>query len=509
MGVARIPEAMKCMSMGKAGFGVLASIVLAGVCCVLGNHSRAADEKPLNVLLLTLDDMNWKSTGADGCKVPGITPHIDRLASEGVLFTRGYIMTPMCGPSRAALLTGRYPHCSGMMGHGQQPPKNWAEPELKTPSLSTYLHQFGYRTGAILKNKRCAYLNTWDVRYNELPYGLGHHDRNPETFYQRTKKFIEECEALGKPFFLYANPIDPHDPWPETDWEKKALAEVNPLNPPPGPGRKYKPEEVEVPACLPDVKGMRENLVPYYESVHRGDACIGGVLRALEESGQADHTMIIFLSDHGMGVPGAKNMLYQDGTRTPIIFKLPGKTAAGRVDERSIVSAIDIMPTVIEACGLPPVKGIEGQSIHEVLTGARKQAERTHALTTFDYWGDSTEAHFYPQRSIINGDYCYIWNSYVQRYDRKKVVPMPWNDVVEPSMKHSQKLVERIAAFKARPVEEFYDLSKDPGCWNNLIDDEAYREKVAEFRSVLKQEMERTKDPERFFYKPPASGSSK
>ncbi|HKK17656.1 MAG TPA: sulfatase [Opitutales bacterium] len=462
----------------------------------------AGEGRPLNVVLLTLDDMGWGTSGVEGCKVPGVTPNIDRLASQGKLFTHGYVMVPMCGPSRAALLTGRYPHSSGMMGHGKQPPPLWEEPTVKTPSLSTYLHQLGYRTGAILKNSRTDYLNIWDVTYDELPVGAGFHDRNPDSFYQRSKAFIAEAATLGQPFFLYANPIDPHDPWPGTKWERKALREYNPNNPYPAPERRYSAEEVDVPTCLPDLPWVREQLVPYYESMHRGDACIGAILQAIEDSGQADHTLVIFLSDNGMGVPGAKNTLYQHGTRTPIIMKLPGVIEAGSVDDRSIVSAIDLMPTILEACRLPPVEWIEGRSIYNVLVGEKEQADRDYALTTFDYWGDSEEAHFYPQRSIINGQYCYIWNAYVQRSNGTKVVPMFWNDVLLSGNGKNKIAEERIAYFKNRPVEEFFDLSKDPGCWNNLIDDKNYQEEIARFRAILKREMMESKDPERFIYDP-------
>ena len=459
--------------------------------------SAAADKpkEPLNVLLITLDDMGYATTGADGCEVPGITPHIDSLASEGILFTHGYVMNPMCGPSRAALLTGRYPHLNGMMGHGSQPPEFWQEPFVKTPALSTYLHDFGYRTGALLKYSRSDFLNTWDVTYDELPYGVGFHDRNPESFYQRTKAFIADSQKRGQPFFLYANPIDPHDPWPDTKFEKDSLAKWNPHRPYPEPSRRYTSEEVDVPECLVDTPDIRKNLIPYYESMHRGDECIGGILKALNESDQADNTLVIFLSDNGMGVPAAKNTLYQHGTRTPVIMKLPGKIKPGTVDAKSIVSSLDLMPTIIEACQLPPIDGIEGRSIYDVVTGKKAQTDRPYAFASFDYWGDSTEEQFFPQRSIINKDFCYIWNSFAQR-DDEKVVPMYWNNIVESSLSDSPKMANRIEFMKNRPVEEFYDLSKDPGCWNNLVDDANYQDKLNHFKALLKQEMTTTNDPE-------------
>lgn len=463
-------------------------------------EAPAVKTKPLNILFITLDDMGYGTSGVEGCRTPNVTPNIDKLASEGILFTHGYVMVPMCGPSRAAMLSGRYPHCSGVMGHGRQPPKSWKEPNVKTPTLSAYLHDSGYRTGAILKYRQSAHENTWDVTYDEGPYGVGFHDRNPDSFYERTKAFIASSKAMEKPFFLYANPIDPHDPWPNTAWEKRAFVEFKPDRRYPDPPRKYTAEEVDVPVCLPDLPDVRQNLVPYYESLHRGDACVGNVLKALDDSGQADNTMVVFLSDHGMDVPGAKNTLYPHGTRVPIIIKLPGRTKPGTIDRHSIVCAIDLMPTIVEACRLSPVEGIEGRSVYDVIVGKKEKTDRNYALTSFDYWGDSEEMHFYPQRSIVNKEYCYIWNSYIQRYDGEKVMPMPWNNIVQSSVDEDKRLATRMGVLKKRPVEEFYDLSKDPGCWNNLIHDKEYQEQVNRCRTTLKQEMMESNDPERSYF---------
>ncbi len=189
-------------------FLLLGLHVLLGGC----NLSDPGDDRRLNILLLTLDDMGYGTTGVEGSKVPGITPHIDELASQGLLFTHGFVMTPICGPSRSALLSGRYPHLNGIMGHGEQPPELWQQPEVLTSTITKYLHEAGYTTGAILKARRARF-NVWDVVYLESPFGVGHHDRNPASFYERTKAFIASAKAEGKPFFLYANPIDPHRPW--------------------------------------------------------------------------------------------------------------------------------------------------------------------------------------------------------------------------------------------------------------------------------------------------------
>jgi len=458
-------------------------------------------ETPLNVVILTLDDMGYGTTGTEGCSVPGITPHIDKLASEGIMFRHGYVMTPICGPSRAAILSGRYPHCSGMMGHGKQPPELWEEPDVKTPSISTYLHDNGYTTGAILKLRRSEYLNTWDTVYHEFPMGVGFHDRNPDSFYKRTKAFFESAKNNKKPFFLYANPIDPHRPWDGTEEEQDDLAWWNKNNRYPEPSRKYSEDEIEIPEFLVDLPEIRKALVPYYNALHRGDECIGAILKAIDESNAAVNTLVIFLSDHGMGAPGAKSTLYHDGVRTPIIMRWPGKIKKGIVDNKSIISSIDIVPTIIDAVGLPPLTSIEGKSVYDVITGKTDQTVRDYAYAAFNYKSQSTEEQFFPHRVIINESFCYIWNSYVERSDGTKQKPNGWMDVVNSSLDESEKLKQKIDHMSDRPPEEFYDLGKDPGCWDNLINNKDYQEQIKKFRNDLKKEMFSTNDPERFYYK--------
>jgi N-sulfoglucosamine sulfohydrolase len=460
------------------------------------NNKREQKEEPLNVVLITLDDMGYGTTGVEGCTVSGISPYIDKLASEGITFTRGFVMSPMCGPSRAAILSGRYPHCSGMMGHGTMPPPLWEEPLTKTPSISTYLHDRGYTTGAILKLSRSKYLNTWDTEYHEFPFGVGYHDRNPESFYARTKDFIESAKKSDKPFFLYANPVDPHRPWDNTEQEKEMLAKWNPDKRYPEPSRKYSTEEIEVPEFLLDLPDIREALVPYYNALNRGDECVGSILQAIDDSDMGDNTLVIFLSDHGMGAPGAKNTLYHDGIRTPIIMRWPGKIEAGVIDDNSIVSVIDIVPTILDAAGLPSLGEIEGKSIIDVLLGKASQTERAYAYASSNYRSSCTPEQFFPHRAIIDESFCYIFNSYVIRSDGKKAKHSEWMDVVNSSLTKSEKLKNKIDYMVYRAPEELFDLKEDPGCWNNLAEEAEYAGTLEDYREKLHEEMQETADPE-------------
>jgi N-sulfoglucosamine sulfohydrolase len=460
------------------------------------NIKPELNEEPLNIVLITLDDMGYGTSGVEGCTVPNITPHIDKLASEGITFTHGFVMSPICGPSRAAMLTGRYPHCSGMMGHGTQPPPLWQEPVVKTPSITTYLHAKGYTTGAILKLSRTKYLNTWDIEYNEFPNGVGFHDRNPKSFYTRTKDFINGAKNSKKPFFLYANPIDPHDPWDNTQQEKENLAEWNPDNRYPKSSIKYSTDQIEVPEFLIDLPDIREALVPYYNSLHRGDECVGSILQAIDDCDMRDKTLVIFLSDNGMGAPGAKNNLYHYGIRTPIIMRWPKKIKEGVIDEKSIVSSIDLVPTILDAAGLPSLEEIEGKSIIDVILGKSAQTNREYAYASSNYYANSKPEWFFPHRAIIDKSFCYIFNSYVVRSEGKKAKINEWMEVVNLSLSKSEKLKKKIDYMVYRAPEELFDLKKDPGCWDNLASDPEYAEKLREYRKKLLKEMQETADPE-------------
>ncbi len=463
--------------------------------------SDAAASQP-NILLMTLDDMGFGTTGAEGCTVPGITPNIDQLAAEGMLFTQGFIMTPICGPSRGAILSGRYPHNSGMMGHGKQPPANWTPPKQETPTISRYLREKGYHATAILKHKRNAPFNTWDISYDEAPYGVGHEDRSPAVFKERTSDAIRQAQKAGKPFFIYANPIDPHKPWSRTEWEKEALRTWNPDKPYPDPGRRYHPDEIEVPTNLPDLPGVREKLVPYYESLHRGDECIGAILEALDESGLKDNTIVVFLSDNGMGTIGAKAMLYHHGLRTPMILRWPGKVAAGKVDKHSVISSVDIFPTILEAIGQPEIEALEGRSFLPLALGKRERGERTHAYAAHNYYGDSTPEWYFPQRAIIDGDFCYIWNAYVKQPNGDRpFLPDGWKDVLDGYLTDEHpEVVAKVDSIVNKVPEELFDLRTDPGCWKNLVNDPKHAEVLNRYRAILENEMTSSNDPQLKFW---------
>jgi len=476
---------------------VLSKVGVAVVLLLAAGIVSAADRP--NVLLLTVDDMNWDSLGVTGCSIPGISPNIDALASRGVRFHHAHVTSTICGPSRNAILSGRYPHGSGSMGHGQMPPVGWESPEITTPRLDSYLHNNGYYTAAILKNSR-QLSPSFDLRFHEKGFGVGFEDRNPDSFYERTQLVIENAKKSDQPFFLYANSIDPHDPWPRTEREAALREEYNKGGKDyPQASTHYDPSIIDIPSYLPDAPEVRQYLAPYYDSVHRGDACLGAVIKALDDSGVADNTVIVFLSDHGMWPPGGKRSLYDNSTRTPLIVSWPGRIPQGVVDMEHMASSVDIMPTILEAIALPEVKGLEGKSLWPILQGKKPKQWREYVYAANNYFGSSEAKDYYPGRAWIGKEHLYVFNIHAKRDpDRLNQFDTyhEFMHVLNAIGERDPRIAKRVDTISYRPPEEFYDITKDSGCWNNLINNPEYEVIIEKYRNSLAKEMDATEDPE-------------
>jgi N-sulfoglucosamine sulfohydrolase len=169
-----------------------------------------ADAQRPNVLLITVDDMHWNSVGAFGCPLKGITPNIDRLATQGMRLQRGHVSVAICMPTRAVWMTGRYPHRSGALGFNEINPG--------VPTLVEALHAAGFLTGLMAKEPHVVPSRhaAFDVLVPAKDLGSG---RNPQLYAERSKEFFERAKASGKPFFLMANTQDPHRPFAGSDQE--------------------------------------------------------------------------------------------------------------------------------------------------------------------------------------------------------------------------------------------------------------------------------------------------
>ncbi len=429
-----------------------------------------------NVLLLTADDMNYDSLGFAGSKVDGITPHLDQLAKEGIWFQQAHVTVAVCQPSRQCLLTGRYPHRNGSMGF--HPVQN------DVPTLAEMLKSADFHLGILGKviHLRPDAKFPWHYERDEEVLGRG---RNPQKYYEFSKEFLQQAKTAGKPFFLMANSHDPHRPF--------AGSEASTPKNYPAPPRTYKPGEIVVPAFLPDLPEIRTELAQYFSSVRRCDQVMGEILRALDESGLAQNTIVIFLSDNGIAMPFAKSNCYLTSTRTPWIMRWPGKIAPQRVDQDHFISSIDFMPTILEIMGMALPDGTDGRSFLPLLMG-HKQDGRAQVFTCYnEAFGNKA----YPMRAIQDKRFGYIYNRWSdgnKKYFTEGMSGLSFK-AMQAAASDDQAIAHRVALLEHRVKEELYDFAADPSALKNLIDDPAFREQRDSMRRELRSWMEKTQDP--------------
>jgi len=442
-----------------------------------GLAATLAPSPPRNVLLITADDMNYNSPGVYGCQVKDITPNIDRLASEGMRFTRAHVTVAVCQPSRSVLMTGRYPYRNG--AEGFQPIRE------DVPTLQERLHAAGYLNGILAKNSHLAPRPKfcWDFYITPEELGQG---RSPALYYQHAKQFFEQAKAASKPFFLMANSQDPHRPFAGSQQELRNFGKHLPYT------RKIEPAEAVIPGFLPDLPDVRQEVAEYFTSVHRSDETAGEVLRALKESSFEDNTLVMFLSDNGMSFPFSKTNCYLTSTKTPWIARWPGRTKPGSVHEQ-FISGIDYTPTILEAVGLPQIEGVDGRSFLPLLKGAAQEG-RDRVFTMFH---ETSARQRFEMRSVQNRKYGYLFNAWP---DGERVFKNESQNgltfrAMQEAARTDPQIAERVKLFLYRLPEELYDFESDPDALHNLIGDPKYKPEIDRLRRQLLDNMTRTADP--------------
>lgn len=436
----------------------------------------------LNILLITADDMNYDTPGVMGCSVADITPNIDKLASEGLLFKQAHVTSAVCQPSRSVLMTGRYPHRNGATGF------NAINEDVST--LQEYLREANYFQGILAKETHLMpqWKFCWDVVIPGQKLGRG---RDPKKFHEHCTSFFQQAKDAGKPFFLMANSQDPHRPFSGSDGEKHREEKTKVKFP--TPSRVIEPEEAEIPGFLPDIPGVREEMAQYYTSCHRCDNAVGAILKALDESGLAEKTVVMFLSDNGISQPFAKTNCYLNSTKTPWIVRWPGVTTPGQIDDSQMISGIDFMPTILDMAGLPADPDLDGRSFKSILEG-QTQEDRDWVYTMF--WQTSARKD-YPMRAYQTTRYGYLYNAWSD--GETEFVNEPVGGLAFRSMKKAadtdKDIADRVHYFQYRTPEEFYDFKKDPNALNNLIDAPEYQEVIREMKTSMLKVMQECGDP--------------
>ncbi|HKA15459.1 MAG TPA: sulfatase [Myxococcota bacterium] len=461
--------------------GLGAGAAAAALSSCFSKKRAPAGDRP-NILFLTADDMGWDSPGCFGGLAPEITPHLDALAASGMRFARAHINISVCQPSRAVMMTGRYPHRNGVTGFRMGVAAG-------VPTLSELLVDAGYETA--LLGKEYHYLPREKYRWRMVVESrrLGG-ARDPAMFAAALRTVIRRAKEAGRPFFIHANSNDPHRPF-------YGGISARPVAPGPAPSRIYKAGEVKVPGFLPDLPEVRTEVAQYCSSVRRLDDAVGAVVDALAAEQVAEHTLVLFLSDNGMSFPFAKASCYFASTRTPLVAVWPGRIAAGAVDEAHLVSAVDLAPTLLEIA-VPEVLdsgslALDGRSLLP-LFGGGTQPDRDEAIATFH---TTSAGRSYEMRAVYHGRWAYIWNPWADgmtAFHSESQTGLSMRAMREAA-RSDPAIAERVQQFLFRAPEELYDFVTDPNSLVNLAADSEHASDLTMLRKRLANWLHRYEDP--------------
>lgn len=474
-------------------------MLLSGLILAWGVSGHAQDRRP-NILFVISDDQSFPHASAYGSDFVK-TPAFDRIAEEGILFMNGFAPSPGCSPSRAAILTGRYPWQNEEAGtHASSFP-------AKYTVLPDLLEESGYWVGYTGKGWGPG---DWEESGRiRNPAGPAFqdkkleppHDYIREIDYSGNFRAFLEQRPEGDPFYFWMGTSEPHRPY------EKGIGTAAGKN----------IEDVKVPDYLPDTPEVRSDLLDYSIEIEWFDRHLAEVLVLLEEAGELENTLIVVTSDNGMPFPRAKANVYEDGIHVPLAVRWGERVPGGRV-VFDLVSLIDFMPTILEAAGVKQQgTSVTGRSIMDILTSSEEgivdpsrdavySARERHSSSRWNNLG-------YPQRALRTHQYLYIRNFAPKRWpagtprriEQGELTPMNtgYHDIdAAPSLdvltqNADDPFFNRYLYLSVgkRPAEELYDIKKDPGNICNLALDPDYEELTRSFRNDLINFLEETDDP--------------
>ncbi|GAB4442922.1 MAG: sulfatase [Anaerolineae bacterium] len=409
-----------------------------------------------NILLLNAHDLG-RHLSCYGRRTI-VTPALQALSEQGVTFDNSFCTAPQCSPSRAALHTGRYPHAVGMMGLAHAP-FNWRlHPDEQ--HMAQRLHAVGYET-ALIGNQHL----TESRLMLENPAALGFETALPDApareLAAQAAAFLSRRAEAARPFYLEVGFVEPHRPY---DW---------------GGAQPDDSQGVSIPPYIPESPEARADFAALQGIIRVMDEGVGIILRALQESGLADNTWVIFTTDHGVAMPRAKCTLYDPGIETALIMHWPGGGLTGGRRVAELVSHVDMAPTMLDALGLPIPDTLHGRSYWPLLQGRAYEPRR-------EVFAEKTYHTMYePMRGIRTATHKLIVN-----FAEDVAINVPADIQLSPIY---PLMLGQIT--QHRPHVELYALQSDPWEQTNI----AGAREVAEVERDLKRRlfawMEQTGDP--------------
>jgi arylsulfatase A-like enzyme len=421
---------------------------------------RAAADRP-NILYIIQEDIG-PNHACDGEPLVR-TPHVDRLAGQGIRFKNMFCTGPVCSASRSALMTGRY---QTNIGAHQHRTWNWNKRTLAAPvrHISDWFRDAGYFT--------CNIHPGGGKKAGRGADGSGKVDLNFFRAAADKDNFFDGHDwnqrKPGQPFFAHITIIETHK---GIGWK---LARQQPKS------ELVDPDKLKLAAYYPDSPIARDEYANYLDALHLSDGYVADLLGRMQKDGLMDNTIIVLSSDHGPLFRG-KQFLYDGGMRIPLIIRFPDGRHAGQVDDR-LVSAIDLAPTMLGLAGIrPPAGAMQGQDIF-----GPDYRPRGHVFGARDRMDTSIDR----MRAVRTSQYKYIRNyfpgtPYMQRNQYKEQSYPTWNLVKE--WYRQGKLNQAQSLFPAieKPVEELFDLHADPDEVHNLAADPKHKSTLQELRALV------------------------
>ncbi|MEM6470397.1 MAG: sulfatase [Planctomycetota bacterium] len=434
-------------------WSIVFSLVLATGVSSAGISS--ADDHP-NIVFVIADDCTFRDIGCYGGQA--YTPHIDKLAAEGMKFTRCFQAAPMCSPTRHNIYTGQYPVKSGAY-------PNHTFVDAKTKSVVQYLRPLGYRVAQSGKT-HVSPKSVFDWE------SLGK-NKNPD--FAAVDTFIGDCKSAKQPFCLLLCSNEPHTPWNKGD------------------ASRYPPQELKLPSYFVDTPETREGFSRYLAEVTYYDSQVGEALELLEKHELSDDTLVVVVSEQGNSFPFAKWTCYDNGLQSACIARWPAKIKAGSVNP-AMIEYVDFLPTFIEvAGGAPNGEILDGKSLLPVFSG--KQTHKEYVFGEMTTRGINNGSDYYGIRSVRSDRFKYIWNFTPQVEFKNACIKSPeFQSWVKEANAGNERAKQLVARYQSRPEIELYDMLADPLEETNLATQPEYAEVMVELRRQLDDWMLRCGD---------------
>jgi N-sulfoglucosamine sulfohydrolase len=458
--------------------------------------AQASADQPPNILLIAVDDMGYDTPASFGGRIETLTPHIDQLAGQGMRFTRAFNTSSRCAPSRGSIMTGLYQD-----SYNEKPGSSDTTVRASVLTIPEYLREKGYMSGLFGKDTHYRPLEKYgfDTVSPMAAMAVG---RSPELYARNISEFIDEAIAAGRPFFVSANTHDPHRPFADAPGELKSLERrfasetrklhVKPEFLVPPKVERYSGQNHEAPGFVPDHELVREEYGYYLNSSHRADQFVGALMQVLDDKDLLDNTLVIFHSDNGMHWPFAKSNAYVASVKTPFVLYWQGRSVAGTSSD-SLVSTIDILPTILEASGMAVPEDLPGKSLLPLLNDPQA-AQHEQVYASINAKGDLR----FEMRSVIGPEYIYIYNKWAdgeaQFYDGSYSGGLALKGM-EAAAQEDEQARKRLDFFYGRVKEELYDLKSDPDALVNLAGIESFGEQLRYMRRSMLRMLAANNDP--------------